>query len=158
MTEKEYNKLQPGHVVANLKTRDLKVVEKVHDGYVCWKDGGSTPKSPHLMSPDYIPLLRDNEHHYKVEGNIIYPNKQMLTWGPFYYHDKDQAVARMPDILKDIEEWCNLQDPTLNIKAQDVFNTTNGEQVIFNIKAWRDDEHLDECRGIICVDYIVFED
>ena len=36
-------------------------------------------------------VLRDNEHHYKVEGNIIYPNKQMLTWGPFYYHDKNRA-------------------------------------------------------------------
>jgi hypothetical protein len=35
------------------------------------------------------------KRYFRVEGNIIYPDETMLTWGPFYYHSKDKAMERM---------------------------------------------------------------
>ena len=55
---------------------------------------------------------------YKVEGNIIFPNEHMLTWGPFYYHSEEKAKDRMESVLNDIVSWCNLQDPSLQIKPE----------------------------------------
>jgi hypothetical protein len=53
---------------------------------------------------------------YKVEGNIIYPDKRMLTWGPFYFHSRDKAIEKTEEILQNITEWCNEKDPSLSIK------------------------------------------
>lgn len=93
---------------------------------------------------------------YKAEGNIIYPDKQMLTWGPFYFHTKDKALEKAEDILKDITDWCNLEDPTLGIIPQNVKKLT--DQIIFEIQAWKDKDNLENCDGIITVEEIYFED
>lgn len=93
---------------------------------------------------------------YKAEGNIIYPDEQMLTWGPFYYHSKEKAKARMEVILKDITDWCNLQDPSLNISPQNMISMK--EQMVFEIQAWKDETTLQKCGGIITVEEIYFED
>jgi hypothetical protein len=94
---------------------------------------------------------------YKVEGNIIYPDKQMLTWGPFYYHSKDKALERSEEVLKDITEWCNEEDPSLKIEPKNVKRLLD-EQIIFDIQAWKDDDHLENCDGIITIEEIYFED
>ena len=93
---------------------------------------------------------------YKVEGNILYPDNDMLTWGPFYYHSKEKAIERMPRILDDIIAWVNLKDPTLYIKPEKVINMRT--QIVFSIKAWRNEDHLDNCKGIITVELFEFED
>lgn len=93
---------------------------------------------------------------YKVEGNIIYPDKQMLTWGAFYYHSKDKALERAEEVLKDITKWCNEEDPSLKIEPKNVKRL--GEQIIFDIKAWKDEDNLENCDGIITVEEIYFED
>ena len=95
---------------------------------------------------------------YKVEGNIIYPDKTMLTWGPFYYHQEEPAKNRMKAILHDIVNWCNLKDPTLNIVPQNLIKTRCLTQRCFTILAWKDEETLQECDGIIEVESIYFED
>jgi len=99
-----------------------------------------------------------NKRNYKVEGNIIYPNETMLTWGPFYYHSKDKGQERMEIILEDITKWCNLQDPSLNIIPENLIRTIDNSQIIFNIKAWEDEETLQNCKGIIIIEEIFFED
>lgn len=96
--------------------------------------------------------------HHKVEGNIIYPDEHMLTWGPFYYYSEQKAKDRMEVILKDIINWCNLQNPTLNIQPKDLIRTIDGKQIVFHIQAWKDEETLQECNGIITVENIFFED
>jgi len=99
-----------------------------------------------------------NKRNYKVEGNIIYPNETMLTWGPFYYHSKDKGRERMEIILEDIIKWCNLQDSSLNIIPENLIRTIDNNQIIFNIKAWKDEETLQNCNGIILIEEIFFED
>lgn len=95
---------------------------------------------------------------YKVEGNIIYSNKQILTWGAFYYHSKNKALEKAEDILKYITEWSNKKDSSLNIEPKNVKRLANGEQIIFEIQAWKDDDNLENCNGIIIVEEIYFED
>jgi hypothetical protein len=94
--------------------------------------------------------------NYKVEGNIIYPDKQMLTWGDFYYHSRDNAVKKAEEILKYITEWCNEKDPSLKIEPKNIKRL--GKQIIFDIQAWKDDDNLENCNGIITVEEIFFED
>ena len=98
------------------------------------------------------------ERYFKTEGNIIYPDKSMLTWGPFYYHSKEKALAKIDVILKHITEWVNLQDPSLDIKPEDIVKPKQGCMVAFNIKAWKDDTHLEDCKGLITTEDIFFED
>ena len=95
--------------------------------------------------------------YYKVEGNIIYPNMNMLTWGPVYYHSLERAKARMESILIDITAWCNLKDPSLNIEPQNVVKAGD-TQIVFDIQAWKDSKHLKKCGGIISIENIYFED
>lgn len=97
-----------------------------------------------------------SKRNFKVEGNIIYPNKEMLTWGPFYYHSKDKGKERMEVILGDITNWCNLQDPSLNITPDNLIRNTS--QIVFNINAWKDEKTLQKCGGIITIEEIFFED
>jgi len=97
-------------------------------------------------------------NYYKVEGNIIYPNESMLTWGPFYYHSKDKAILRIGEIMKDIIDWVNQKDPSLNIQPEDLIRTKNQKMIVFKIKAWKDEKTLQLCNGIVQVDNIFFED
>ena len=101
-------------------------------------------------------MEKEKEFFYTVEGNILYPDESMLTWGPFYYHSKEKAKARMEVILKDITDWCNLQDPSLNISPQNVIKMN--EQIVFEIQAWKDEKTLQKCGGIIMVELASFED
>lgn len=94
--------------------------------------------------------------NWKVEGNILYPDKSMLTWGPFYYHSKEKAKARMEVILLDIINWCNMKDPSLDICPQDIKRMD--DQIVFDIQAWKDDTTLQKCDGIIEVEFFKFED
>jgi len=80
----------------------------------------------------------------------------MLTWGPFYYHSKDKAISRMDEIMKDIINWVNQQDPSLNIQPEDLIRTKDKQMIVFKIKAWKDEETLQLCNGIIEVDNIFF--
>ena len=93
---------------------------------------------------------------YKVEGNILYPDDDMLTWGPFYYHSKEKAIERMPNILDDIIAWVNSKDPTLYIKPEEIINMRT--QIVFRIKAWKNEHQLDDGKGIITVELFEFED
>ena len=93
---------------------------------------------------------------YKVEGNILYSDNNMLTWGPFYYHSKEKAIERMSNILDDIIYWVNLKDSTLNIQPIKVIKMET--QIVFHIKAWKNEHQLDDCKGIITVELFEFED
>ena len=94
--------------------------------------------------------------NWKVEGNILYPDKSMLTWGPFYYHSKEKAKTRMQVILLDIFNWCNMKDPSLNICPQDIKRMD--DQIVFDIQAWKDDITLQKYDGIIEIEFFKFED
>ena len=95
---------------------------------------------------------------YKVEWNITYPDKSMLTWGPFYFHSRDNAIEKTEEVLQFITVWCNGKDPSLNIKPLNLKRLCNGEQIIFNIQAWKNENTLENCDGIITVEIIMFED
>ena len=96
--------------------------------------------------------------YFKTEGNIIYPDRHMLTWGPFYYHSLDNAQSKMEDIMKMVVNWVNAKDRTLNIQPKNLFKAKNGTQIIFDIKAWKDEHILQDCGVIIDVEDIFFED
>ena len=101
--------------------------------------------------------------YFKTEGNILYPskddyNRPMLTWGPFYYHSFDKAQEKMDEILTWIINWVNEQDPSLNIQPENLIRTRDGHQIVFYIKAWKDEQTLQDCDAIITVDDIFFED
>jgi hypothetical protein len=98
------------------------------------------------------------EQYFRVEGNIVYPDETMLTWGPFYYHSKYKAKERMQLILNDIIDWVNGKDPTLEIRPEDLLTTIGGTQIVFRIKAWRDEKTLQKCDGVISVEEMFFED
>ena len=98
------------------------------------------------------------EHYYKTEGNIIYQGGTMLTWGPFYYHSFDNANAKMDGIMEWITDWVNEKDPSLKFQPQDVKQTKDGRQISFNIQAWKNATTHEECKGIITVEDIFFED
>ena len=94
--------------------------------------------------------------YFKVEGDIIYPDHTFLTWGPFYYHSKEKAIEKIDCIFSNIIDWCNLKEPILEITPRNVIR--NKTQVVFSIMAWKDEETLQECNGIISVEEIFFED
>lgn len=96
--------------------------------------------------------------YFKTEGNIIYPDKQMLTWGPFYYHSFDKAQAKMDEIMRWIIDWVNEQDKTLDIKPENIIRCSGNKMIVFDIKAWKDSKYLQDCDAIITVDDIFFED
>lgn len=96
--------------------------------------------------------------YYKTEGNVIYPDKSILTWGPFYFHSEQNALNKVDVILNHITEWVNLQDPSLSIKPENIIRAKGNKMVAFHIKAWKDDQSLYECKGLITVEDIFFED
>ena len=101
--------------------------------------------------------------YFKTEGNILYPskddhNRPMLTWGPFYYHNKENGKIQMGNIEKYIIDWVNEQDKSLNIKPENYIVCSGGNMVVFKIKAWKDEQTLQDCDAIITVDDIFFED
>jgi len=96
--------------------------------------------------------------YFKTEGNIIYPDNQMLTWGPFYFHSIDKAKEKMNEIMDWIINWVNTKDNTLNIQPKDIVKSSCNTMIAFNIKAWEDEQNLQDCKGIITVDNIFFED
>lgn len=98
------------------------------------------------------------ERYFKVEGNLLYPDDTMLTWGPFYYHNPDNGKEKMKGILQDIVNWCNLQDPTLNIQPTNMIHVSGDTQMVFEIKAWKDETTLEDCNCIIEIEDIFFED
>lgn len=96
--------------------------------------------------------------YYKTEGNIMFPDESMLTWGPCYFHSETNAKEKMEDVLKCITEWCNEEDPSLNIAPTNVIRCYGGRQIVFRIRAWKDENTIEECKGIISVGTFVFED
>lgn len=98
------------------------------------------------------------DRDFKTEGNIIYPDKTMLTWGPFYFHSVEKAKKKMSEVLEWIIEWVNEKDNTLNIQPENVVETSDGKQIVFDIQAWKNNTTLVRCDGIISVDDINFED
>lgn len=93
------------------------------------------------------------EHNYKVEGNLIHPDKTVLTWGPFYYHSQEKAIDKMNDISNCIIAYCNNAEPENMTVANDA------TQIAFNIQALNDDNTtLENCTGFIEVTEIFFED
>ena len=92
------------------------------------------------------------ERYFKTEGNLIYPNHKMLTWGPFYYHSKEKATSKMDEVLKYIVDWCDGQQPERLIKTND------NSQIVFTILARNTKNKLQKCNGIISVEDIFFED
>lgn len=99
-----------------------------------------------------------DERIFKVEGNILYPDKTMLTWGPFYYHSREKAIERMDGIMKDVVDWCNLKPIDMNIEPENVVKTNLSDQIGFKINAWTDDMSLVKCTVFISVEDIFFED
>lgn len=63
MTKEQIEKILPGDVIMNIKTREAQVVKSVEGtaekGCVFWEGGGSTPMNPHLQSINYVSLMRD---------------------------------------------------------------------------------------------------
>ena len=99
------------------------------------------------------------KRYFKTGGNIIYPNLQMLTWGPFYYHSQEKATRKMDEVLENIVDWCNGQRPGLDIKPQGLIRTHDNSQIVFKITAaWDTKKRLQKCNGIISVEDIFFED
>jgi len=58
MTKQEYANIMPGDVIFNMENNKAQVVSVVNDGYVSWREGGSTPKS-HLLEWHYASLMRE---------------------------------------------------------------------------------------------------
>lgn len=96
--------------------------------------------------------------YFLVEGNMVFSDNKMLTWGPFYYHSKEKAKNRIDIILKDIVNWCNLKDPSLNIIPKDIKWSKTNDRVVFKIDAWKNDTTLDKCWCMIYIEEIFFED
>ena len=98
-------------------------------------------------------LDMDIVRNYKVEGNIIRPDKTMLSWGPFYYHSQDKAIDKMNDISNYIINWCD------NAEPENITVANDATQIAFDIKVLNDDHTaLENCKGLIDVTEIFFED
>ena len=106
MTEKEYNNLQKGDVIFDMKAKDAYVVGKVEDGHVEWEKGGSMPRA-RLLEWNYVSLMRERDDvrgcenvatteqdvlEAKVHGEI---DKVTLTF------DKDEFYA----LQSIVEQW-----------------------------------------------------
>ena len=98
------------------------------------------------------------DRYFLVEGNMFFSDNKMLTWGPFYYHSKEKAKNRIDIILKDIVNWCNLKDPSLNIIPKDIKWTNTNDGLLFKIDAWKNDTTLDNCSCMIHIEQIFFDD
>jgi hypothetical protein len=102
--------------------------------------------------------------YYKVEGTMIfnYENHKAidtLTWGPFYYHDKEKAKAKIDKIMTYMVDWVNGHKNNVEtIKPQNEIRTRDKSQIVFHLKAWRDDNTCEDTRCLISVTPIYFED
>ena len=63
MTVEQIEKIVPGDVIMNIKTKETQIVKSVEGtaekGCVFWEGGGSTPTNPHLRGVEYVSLMRD---------------------------------------------------------------------------------------------------
>ena len=96
--------------------------------------------------------------YFKTEGNLLYPDKQILTWGPFYFHSFEKAQIKMDEIMEWIVKWVNEKDETLNIQPENVIRCSGNKMIVFNIKAWKTEDKLEDCDVLITVEDIFFED
>lgn len=97
-------------------------------------------------------MKEDTEEYFKVEGNIIYPNNKMLTWGPFYYHSFKNAKKHMKHLLKDIQVYCHS-------KAVNVMYADTDDMIVFDINALdEEDGVIKKCQVITSVDNMYFQD
>lgn len=95
--------------------------------------------------------------YYKAEGNMLFgsaetDNLSMLTWGPFYYHNKENVKKCLPHIKQDIINWVNGQDPTLNIQPENEIMNKSETLITFNIKAWKTESELENTKCLITVE------
>jgi hypothetical protein len=104
------------------------------------------------------------KHYFKVEGTMIfnYENHKAidtLTWGPFYYHDKEKAKAKINKIMTYMVDWVNGHEKNVEtIKPQNEIWTRDKSQIVFHLKAWKDDNTCEDTRCLISVTPIYFED
>jgi hypothetical protein len=101
--------------------------------------------------------------YYKVEGDMLFGDSNnvvdMLTWGPFYYHNEDNAKAKIDKIMTYMVDWVNGHEKNIEtIKPKNEIWAKNKKQVVFDLKAWKDDETCENTRCIISVKSIFFED
>jgi len=95
--------------------------------------------------------------NYKVEGNMIFKGDKMLTWGPFYFHSKEEAKKRMEIVYGDMLDWVKIQDP--NIEPTNITYTRSRDTKVFNIKCKYDFKRkVENTNCIITVNEIWFED
>lgn len=59
---------------------------------------------------------------YKLEATILYshrPNCDALTWGPYYFHNEENAIAFVPTVEKYISDWYQAEiTPMLQTKRK----------------------------------------
>lgn len=102
--------------------------------------------------------------YYKVEGTMIfnYENHKAidtLTWGPFYYHNEDNAKAQIHKIMAFMTDWVNGHEKNIDtIKPKNEIWAKNKKQVVFDLIAWKDDNTCEDTRCLISVTPIYFED
>lgn len=102
--------------------------------------------------------------YYKVEGTMIFnadnqKSSGTLTWGPFYYHDKEKAKAKIDKIMTYMVDWVNSHKNNVEeIKPQNIIWDRNKTQVVFDLRAWKDDSTIENTDCIISVEQIFFED
>jgi hypothetical protein len=105
----------------------------------------------------------DYHSHYKVEGNMLFgssenDNLKMLTCGPFYYHNEENAKKRLPLIRQDIINWVNSKNPDLNLQPENEIVLRSEKLITFDIKAWKSETDLQPVKCIITVDNIFIDD
>lgn len=102
--------------------------------------------------------------YYNVEGTMIFntdnpKSSDTLTWGPFYYHDKEKAKAKINKIMTYMVDWVNSHENNVEeIKPQNIIWARNKTQVVFDLRAWKDDSTIENTDCIISVEQIFFED
>lgn len=104
------------------------------------------------------------KHYFKVEGTMIFnadnpKSSDTLTWGPFYYHDKEKAKAKINKIMTYMVDWVNGHEKNVEtIKPQNEIWARDKSQIVFHLKAWKDDNTCEDTRCLISVQHIFFED
>lgn len=96
--------------------------------------------------------------HFKLEGNIVYPNNnKIITWGPIYYNSEELVISNMNNLLTEITKYVRTISNDETIEPNNITGLVEDHVLFFKINALNDNNEIENCHGTIIYYEIEFE-
>lgn len=93
---------------------------------------------------------------FKAEGTLVYPNGKTLTWGPYYFKNKQKAENKVNIVLQDIIDWVHEDNPNLNTESKNIKRFK--DFIVIQVFAKEDENTIQKCGVMVRLDKLHFEE